>query len=763
MNIAQLTERFYSLVAPDIPNEWDVEEVVEPYLQKPENVCLEIFSHIPSIWPISNSLCYDFLQAAPKMLDIFPVSRMSRWVCDILDRYEQDGLRATQRFIRDHLSYSGYQSGLGLISLSEIEGRLLPFIRGIAGRDLLIATSMTTYTDTDTIFVPPELAIFANRRDNLLLYKLILAFQWGFIRCKSFTVTPPDLKNQAEEPLSELWLKLYFKQFEIPLLARDLYFFLETIRIHSFLAKELPGLIRNMDEMKWPQIKIPQDAHPAAAELIILQNHLLAGSLNKTVLPQPISGYFNKLGTDGVSVFDSLNAAEAWYLSHQNDRIAEYAGIQPLLFQGDIRVDAIAVVQAARLARISEAFIDSLAAYLASLPEERLKSLVETEKEIKDGTGAIESDVTMIMDPEFAGTVDEHMAPLLMLLNNEEAEIPEELNFQAEKIIDEFAHLPARFISSAIGKAGDSMAPDSGQLIVVQEEQILPESFLYDEWDHRRQGYRKNWCAVGIKELPETHSDFIIRTMGKYHGLMTRLRYQFELIRTTDRFARRQSDGDDIDLDALIDSLADTRAGLPPSDRLFIKLLRDERDISVIFLVDMSNSTVGWVSTTIKESLVLLTEALEMLGDRHGIYGFSGMKRTRCELFHIKHLQEPYGEKVKKRIGAISPREYTRMGPAIRHATRLLSESDSKVQLLITLTDGKPEDYDDYKGEYAIEDTRHALIEAKMAGIHPFCITIDHHAHDYMDHMYGPVNYIFVNDIRKLPMRMVDIYRTLTT
>lgn len=763
MNMAQLTERFYSLVAPDIPNEWDVEEVVEQYLQKPDNVCLEIFSHIPSIWPISNSLCYDFLQAAPKTLDIFPISRMSQWVCDILDRYEQDGLRATQRFIRDHLSYSGYQSGQGLISLSEIEGRLLPFIRGIAGRDLLIGSSTTTYTDTDTIFVPQELAIFESRRDNLLLYKLILAFQWGFIRCKSFTVTPSDWKSQDDKPLPELWLSSYFKQFETPLLARDLYFFLETVRIHSFLAKELPGLIRNMDKMRWSQIQIPQDTHPAAIELINLQNRLLAGSLDQTVLPPPISGYFNKLRADGVSVFDSLNAAEAWYLSHHNDRVAEYEGVQPLLFQGDPRLDAIVIVHAARQARISEAFIDSLATHLLSLSREKLQSLVETEKMKQDGSGSIESDITMIMDPEFAGTVDEHMSPLLMLVNNEEAQIPEELAFAAEKVIDEFSHLPARFISSAIGKAGDSMAPGSEQLIVVQEEPLTCESFLYDEWDHRRQGYRKNWCAVGIKELPETRSDFIMNTMAKYHGLMTRLRYQFELLRTTDRFARRQRDGDDIDLDALVDSLADTMAGLPPSDRLFIKLLRDERDISVIFLVDMSNSTVGWVGTTIKESLVLLTEALEMLGDRYGIYGFSGMKRTRCELFHIKHLQEPYGEKVRKRIGAISPREYTRMGPAIRHSTRLLSESESKVRLLITLTDGKPEDYDDYKGEYAIEDTRHALLEAKMAGIHPFCITIDHHAHDYMDHMYGPVNYIFVNDIRKLPMRMVEIYRTLTT
>ncbi|MFN2368695.1 MAG: VWA domain-containing protein, partial [Desulfurivibrionaceae bacterium] len=107
--------------------------------------------------------------------------------------------------------------------------------------------------------------------------------------------------------------------------------------------------------------------------------------------------------------------------------------------------------------------------------------------------------------------------------------------------------------------------------------------------------------------------------------------------------------------------------------------------------------------------------------------------------------------------------EYTRMGPPIRHAAKILGEVDARVKLLIVLSDGKPEDYDDYKGDYAIEDTRHALIEAKAAGIHPFCITIDQQAHDYNAHMYGEVNYIFLDKVENLPIRMPAIYRNLTT
>jgi nitric oxide reductase NorD protein len=88
---------------------------------------------------------------------------------------------------------------------------------------------------------------------------------------------------------------------------------------------------------------------------------------------------------------------------------------------------------------------------------------------------------------------------------------------------------------------------------------------------------------------------------------------------------------------------------------------------------------------------------------------------------------------------------------------------EGRVRLLVTLSDGRPEDYDDYRGEYSIEDTRHALIEAKNDGVHPFCITIDKEARSYISHMYGEVNYIVIDDVKKLPVKMPEIYRTLTT
>jgi len=159
---------------------------------------------------------------------------------------------------------------------------------------------------------------------------------------------------------------------------------------------------------------------------------------------------------------------------------------------------------------------------------------------------------------------------------------------------------------------------------------------------------------------------------------------------------------------------------------------------------------------------VLLCESLEILGDRYAIYGFSGVTHERCELYKIKEFNELYSDEVKARISGIQPQDYTRMGAAIRHLTKLLHQVEARTKLLITLSDGRPDDQDGYRGPYGIEDTRRALIEAKYLGIHPFCITIDKEAMEYLQHMYGAVNFAVIHQVDKLPYKVSDIYRRIT-
>jgi nitric oxide reductase NorD protein len=242
------------------------------------------------------------------------------------------------------------------------------------------------------------------------------------------------------------------------------------------------------------------------------------------------------------------------------------------------------------------------------------------------------------------------------------------------------------------------------------------------------------------------------------------LRRTFEMLRGEDKWLKKQPAGDDIDLDSVITAFTDLRTGRELPEQLFQRRYKAERDIAVMFMVDMSGSTKGWINDAERESLVMLCEALEVLGDRYAIYGFSGITRKRCEIYRVKRFAEPYDETVRRRIAGIQPQDYTRMGVAIRHLSALLNAVDARTKLLITLSDGKPDDYsDNYRGEYGIEDTRQALIEAHRGGIHPFCITIDREAREYLPHMYGAVNYTVIEDVARLPLKVADVYRRLTT
>jgi nitric oxide reductase NorD protein len=288
--------------------------------------------------------------------------------------------------------------------------------------------------------------------------------------------------------------------------------------------------------------------------------------------------------------------------------------------------------------------------------------------------------------------------------------------------------------------------------------------FHYDEWDYFRRHYRKSWCVLRERDTHAGDTQFVSATLEKYAANIAQLKRTFELMRGEERLLKRQPDGDGIDLDALLEAYGDMRAGSELSSLVFTKRHKHDRDLAVMFMVDMSGSTKGWINQAEREALVMLCEALEVLGDRYAIYGFSGMTRKRCEVYRIKQFDEPYGRAVHERIAGIQPQDYTRMGAAIRHLTTLLNRVQARTKLLITLSDGKPDDYgSEYRGEYGIEDTRHALIEAHRSGIKPFCITIDSEAREYLPHMYGAANWTLVDDVARLPTRVASIYQRLTT
>lgn len=356
-------------------------------------------------------------------------------------------------------------------------------------------------------------------------------------------------------------------------------------------------------------------------------------------------------------------------------------------------------------------------------------------------------------------------AAMELRLDGELLALPPEARAAARSLLQDLGEIPPECLMPAgpgpwspSQRRGDEPASRATGLGARQ-----PDCF-HDEWDFRRNAYRRGWCHLFEHVVPAGDADFVPATRQRHAGLIRQVRRRFEMLRGEDRIMRRQPEGEEVDVDALIEARADRRSGAEPSNRLYCRRQRHERSLAVMFMVDMSGSTKGWINDAEREALVMLGEAVETLGDAWAVYGFSGWTRTRCDIYRVKGFAERYDAQIGRRIAGVEPKDYTRMGVAIRHLTRLLGEQPAKHRLLVTLSDGKPDDFaDEYRSQYGIEDTRRALLEARLKGVRSYCVTIDRQGGDYLRHMYGPARFTVLDDVRKLPLKIADIYRRLTT
>jgi nitric oxide reductase NorD protein len=287
----------------------------------------------------------------------------------------------------------------------------------------------------------------------------------------------------------------------------------------------------------------------------------------------------------------------------------------------------------------------------------------------------------------------------------------------------------------------------------------IPDA-VYDEWDWRRQAYRESWCKVFASDATAADPVWVSGVRRRRAPLLRQIRRRFEHLRGEDRWFHRQCDGEELDMDAVIAARVGQRSGADDTAAIFSRRVRSERSVAVMFMIDMSGSTKGWVNDAEREALVMLSEALDTLGDRYAIYGFSGLTHQRCDIYRIKAFDERGGSLVDARISGIDAREYTRMGVAVRHLSAMLLREPARHRLLVTLSDGRPDDYGDaYRGRYGIEDTRRALHEARQQGIRSYCVTIDRHAADYLPELYGPAHFSVLANVGELPQRIAEVFR----
>ncbi len=312
-----------------------------------------------------------------------------------------------------------------------------------------------------------------------------------------------------------------------------------------------------------------------------------------------------------------------------------------------------------------------------------------------------------------------------------------------------------------------------------QDLQEGDQAFFYDEWDRELGDYRAKWCRVIQRENRRGMRDFVEQVRARYSGVISSIRNQFQLLRPESlRKIKGELDGEEYDLQAVIDRHVDLRTNGRPSDRIYIRRIRRERDVAVSFLLDMSSSTARTITRhpnqpytrpgqkiidIEKQGLVLMSEALEAVGDAYSISGFSSEGRRNVKYFTVKEFGEKYSPEVERRIGGITYHNNTRLGAAIRHCAAQLEKQPARTKLLIILSDGRPYDHDYGDSRYAREDTKMALRHSKTQGITPFCVTIDRDSETELKDLYGEVGYTIIDDVMSLPERMPGIYRRLTT
>ena len=298
------------------------------------------------------------------------------------------------------------------------------------------------------------------------------------------------------------------------------------------------------------------------------------------------------------------------------------------------------------------------------------------------------------------------------------------------------------------------------------DDHVLVEGIPMPEWDHRKATLLPDHCSLQLMEARDAAACALPERLRQAAKKLHRL---FELLVAAPHWQRGQQDGEELDLDGVLRQGTDRLLGRRDAEAgLYRARVRNDRDLSCFLLADLSLSTDAHLDDTsrvidvVRDALFLFGETLAATGDRFAIYGFSSRRRQHVRLHALKRFDEPYGERVRGRIAAVRPGYYTRMGAAVRYATKVLAAEPTSRRLLLLITDGKPNDLDLYEGRYGIEDPRRAIQAARREGLRPFCVTIDEQAGDYLPHLFGSNGYALIRNPLELPRTLPRWYARLT-
>ena len=797
----------------------------------------------------------EFIKSCPTVLGRTSTGQLELWF--------KEGLRILQENRDGGLAYFKMESSRSeevlealssRIELERVNDILQMYCRALAGSNVEISDTQELVDknigwvsnekpsiEGTTVYLPPVVDRYATKVDNFSWFKVLSTHQVAHLEFGSFdfhfeepsslfkdlriklasrgdgATQVASLSQEQDHKEETGWLtdmQRFFDLFEDRKLALDIFTIVEDGRLDARVKKEYPGILKAYERVQSDslvgrrlmeslpareamveflvRLSLQRDRVIRVPELFIQQAKTIAGIAKRVLSP----------------VATVQDAAEA------SIRIYAIISQIPNQEQSPDMWEDVDVNQ-------DEDYMD---------PEDMEELLQQIGQPMTQQMGETEEEYSSPQDIEYRGDFKPELVQLLAKLKMQQQDQSQtaqpiskemleellrhsaEIDFQA--VEGDIDHGATMFVNNIVKDAGMKMPQKPefghGSLVNLDDdggplESKEPLTFLYNEWDFRANDYKPRWCIVREKVIAEGDPSFYTETLRSYSSMVAQIRQQFELvIPEMFRKVRRLPDGDEFDLDAVIEAFVDARTGNSPSDKLYWRRNKVQRDVAVVFLLDMSASTaeaideskrladdwdapddpseyMAWLRSRRsegmrrthkrivdleKESTVLLINALENIGDTYGIYGFSGYGRENVEFYVIKDIEETFSEKIKRRIDRIAPLHATRMGPAIRHAISKLETQSAKTKILFLISDGRPQDRgysrEGVEKEYAVHDTRMALIEAKRKEIVPFCLTVDKAGHDYLKTMCQDMGYEVLADIHALPKRLPMLYRKLT-
>ncbi|RXP56153.1 VWA domain-containing protein [Lutibacter sp. HS1-25] len=288
---------------------------------------------------------------------------------------------------------------------------------------------------------------------------------------------------------------------------------------------------------------------------------------------------------------------------------------------------------------------------------------------------------------------------------------------------------------------------------------------LYDEWDFSKRTYKSNFCKVYPKTLQKTAIPYYKKTLSDYRSTLVGLRKMLTNVNNKYQQQRRQTQGDEFDIDAITDLFVDVHSGHTPSEKIYLSKRKKEKDLSILLLLDVSLSSDGYaagnrVIDVEKQVSILFGEILSEFNIDFSIDCFYSKTRNHSSYITIKDFDEDWN-KAKFKIGAIEPSGYTRIGAALRHSGAMLDKRDTKNKWVILISDGKPNDYDKYEGKYGVNDVKQALRELNERNINSYALAIEAQAKYYLPQMFGQNHYQILTTPVELLKSMVLLYEKI--